>query len=1028
MKRSFSTFLAGAAAMSLLSAGARANPTAPVSVASLPPPDSMAVVTGQDQAYKIGPFDVLDISVFQVDLLSKEVQVDASGHIQYPMIGDVDVVGKTAKETADEIASKLDQGYLRSPQVTVVVKDSASQKFTVEGAVHTSGIYPLQGHMTLLRAIAIAQGVNEDAKPKDVVIFRTVHNQRMAGVVNLAEVGKGQVDDPTIYPGDLIVVPTSGSRRFFKDLISATPLLLFLHPLRADRIMTPNDLPSDPETPDHRGAAVATLDLSRSTPAKVRPTAISTTLVETPQESGGAAMSTNLLHIWNVLVKWRWPIAAVTLLGLAAGVGVTLTTTPIYQATTTIQIDTEPAKVQATPNQNGYAAYQDPEKYYLTQYELLKSRALAEQVVKNDDLADDAAFLHPPETRAFWRKPPPPPAPSSYDARSKTATGMVMGGLTIAPVRASRLVKISFESPDPSTAARVANAVASTYIAWNLQRRYQASSDARKFLEDRLSQTKAELEASQKRGNDFAQANHLITVAGGAAAGPGQAAATTTGESIDAADLSAIDTNLATATTARIQAQQHWQAAQNAPDSAVPEIISDTSYMALRAARDAAQADYQQNLRLYRPGFPSMVDAKAKIDALDKQLAAISASIRNSLKTQYQVAERNEGQLQGEVAKRKSGLLAAQTKRVDQGVINTDITTSQTLYDSLLASYKQIGIEDAIQDNNISVVDKALRPGGPIKPQPGRNLAVFGALGLAMGILLAFMLEQFDLTIKVPEDVEKVLGLPVLATIPVLGSGASAVKALEDPKSQLSEGYYSARAALQLSTPEGVPSTLLVTSSMMGEGKSTSALALASGFGRLGKRVLLVDADMRNPVQHRLVGRDNSVGLSTLLSGGQDIRPALQPTGYLNLSFLAAGRPPPNPSELLASGKMESFLQVAREHFDIVVIDSPPVMGLADAPQLANMVHGVLMVVQAGGVKRDIARAAIRRLRASNSPLVGALFTKFDIRKAGFAYGHAYSYGYGRGYGFEYGESQAKPKELPILARLTQSMPGRKAG
>jgi capsular exopolysaccharide synthesis family protein len=782
--------------------------------------------------------------------------------------------------------------------------------------------------------------------------------------------------------------------------------------------MTPNDLSPGAGSPE-AATPPATLDTPRVPAQRTRSTAISTTLVEAPQDTGGTSVSTNLLHLWNILLKWRWPIAACVLLGIAAGVGVTVMTTPIYQATATIQIDSEPAKVQATPSQSSYT-YVDPEKYYLTQYELLKSRALAEQVVKNGGLADDMAFLHPPETRPFWRGPPPAPAPAGYAQRANAATNIVMGGLNIIPVRASRLVRISFDSPDPGEAARIANAVASAYISWNLQRRYQASADARKFLENRLAQTRGELEASQKRGNEFAQANHLITIEGGASADPTKPAATT-GESIDAADLTAIDTSLSAATTARIQAAQHWQAAQNSPDSAVPEIISDPAYQALRAQRDAAEADYQQNLRLYRPGFPTMVDAKAKIDSLDRQLAALSASIRGSLKTQYEVAQRNEGQLQGEVNRRKAGLLAAQSKRVDQGVINTDINTSQTLYDSLLSSYKQIGIEDAIQDNNISIVDKALQPHAPIKPQPIRNLAIFGSLGVALGVMLAFLLEQFDLSIKVPEDVEKELGIPVLATIPVLSGGASAVKALEDPKSQLSEGYYSARAALQLSTPEGVPSTLLVTSSMMGEGKSTSALALASGFGRLGKRVLLVDADMRNPVQHRLLGRDNAVGLSNLLAGGQDVRPALQPTGYLNVSLLAAGRPPPNPSELLAGGKMTSFLEAAREHFDLVVVDAPPVMGLADSPQIATVVSGVLMVVQAGGPKRDIAKAAVRRLRAANGHIVGALFTKFDIRKAGAAYGHAYSYGYGRGYGFEYGETAKKPKRLPVLARLTQS-------
>ena len=406
------------------------------------------------------------------------------------------------------------------------------------------------------------------------------------------------------------------------------------------------------------------------------------------------------------------------------------------------------------------------------------------------------------------------------------------------------------------------------------------------------------------------------------------------------------------------------------------------------------------------------MSAKAKIDALNQQIATQVGAIRNSLATQYNVARSNEAQLQGEVERRKGELLAAQSKRVDQGFINTDINTSQTLYDSLLASYKQIGISGAVEDNNISFVDKAIAPSGAIKPQPMLNLSLYGFAGLAAGVVLAFLLEQFDLSIKLPEDLEKELQLPVLGIIPVLSQNSSAARSLEDPKSKLSEGYYSVRAALQLSTEDGVPSSLLVTSSMMGEGKSTSSLAIACAFGRLGMRVLLVDvADMRRPSLHRLLSRDNSAGLSNMLAGGTEVSPFLQPTGFAGVTLLSAGPLPPNPTELLAGGRMRSFLNAAKDHTSTsVVVDSPPVMGLADAPQLGSVVQGVLMVVEAGATKRDIAKAAVRRLRASHAHVVGSLFTKFDIKKAGYAYGHAYGYGYGRGYGFDYG---SRPERAP---------------
>ncbi|HEV7159044.1 MAG TPA: polysaccharide biosynthesis tyrosine autokinase [Caulobacteraceae bacterium] len=756
--------------------------------------------------------------------------------------------------------------------------------------------------------------------------------------------------------------------------------------------------------------------------AIVAPRPLAITLAD-PLEARERPLSENVLHLWHIIVKWRWAIAAATIAGLAAGVIMTLITTPIYRATTTIQIDKEPPKVQTigTPQYD----WEDPDKYYLTQYELLKSRTLAERVAQSSDLADDDALFHPPETRPLWSRLFPhkaaPATQTSHFQRAAAAAGIVSGGLTIMPVRASRLVKISFDSPDPGTASKIANAVAQSYISWNLERRFEASAAARKYLEDKLAETRAALQASQQKGSAYDQQNGLINI-GGAAADPKTGS---TGESIDAADLSALDQSLSAATAARIQAQQHLTQAQSTPDASLPELVSDTAYQSLRATRDTAMAEYQQNLKIYRPNFPSMVEAKAKIDSLAQQMVGVANAVRGSLKAQYEIATRNEGQLRGEVDRRKGGLLASQAKRVQESVIDTDISTDRTLYDSMLATYKQIGVSGAVQDNNISVVDPAMKPGFPIRPQPMLNLMLYGSLGVALGVMLAFLLEQLDLSMKVPEDVEKELGLPVLATIPILTGAISAVRALENPKSQLSEGYYSARAALELSTEDGVPANLVITSSMKGEGKSTSALALASGFGRLGMRVLLIDADMRNPVQHRLLARDNSIGLSNLLAGSAELAPAFQPTGYANLTFLSAGRPPPNPSELLAGGKMVSLLKAARDHFDLVVVDAPPVMGLADAPQLASIAEGVLMVVEANATKRDIARNSMRRLRAVNARLLGALFTKFDIKKAGYAYGYAYSYGYGRGYGFDY-ETPAPVGRLAGLLKLAQSNASRR--
>jgi succinoglycan biosynthesis transport protein ExoP len=699
--------------------------------------------------------------------------------------------------------------------------------------------------------------------------------------------------------------------------------------------------------------------------------------------------SFSLLHYVNLAVKHRWLLLSALVLGLAAGVVVTLLTTPVYRASATIQIDEEPAKVVAVesqrPTQTGSAA----DKFYQTQYELLKSQALAQRVVTREGLANNARFLNQ------WRKVPGALAPARTSEerteRAAAATGLVSDQLQIEPVRLSRIVKISYESPDPAMAAGIANAVAANYISWNLERRYEASSAARRFLQERLEQTRQTLEEAQRRGNEYAQKNQLITVEGAGDDGDRLA----TGESLLAGELALVNSQLAAATAARIQAEQRLRQASVTPDTALPEVLGNPAVQQLKASRDAAWADYQQNLRVFKPDYPAMVDARKKIETLDGQIAARAGSIRQSMRTELELSRKNEGQFQAEAAQRKQMLLAAQGKRVEQSFINTDINTSRSLYDGMLASYKEIGLAGGISDNNVSIVDKADVPREAVKPEITTNLLQFGLGGLLLGALVAFLLDRFDLSVKAPREVEEELRLPVLSAIPRATADVPAHLALQDPRSAVSEAYYSVRTALQFSTENGAPRTLLVSSSGPSEGKTTTSLALAIGFSRLNRRVLLIDADLRAPSLHKLLGCDNGKGLSNVLAGGPETAPSLQVTGHKDLMFLACGPLPPNPAELLGGGNMRRFLAAAQSRFDLVVIDGPPVMGLADAPLLASVTGGVVFVVAAGETKRDVAKVALRRLRLGNTRLLGAVVTKFDMRKAGYGDGYGYSYAYG---------------------------------
>lgn len=720
----------------------------------------------------------------------------------------------------------------------------------------------------------------------------------------------------------------------------------------------------------------------------------------------------NLLQYWNLLVKHRWLLASMVTLGLLAGTLVTLFTKPVFQATATVQIDREPRKVVAVGSQRDQGDWSDRDTFYQTQYEILRSRALAHRVAANEKLGEDSEFLSQRKGASISAKRRK--ALSAAAGRTEVAAELVSENLEIEPVRLSRLVKVSYRSSDPDMAARVANAVVENYITWNLERRFDASSDARRFLEERLKQTREALEASQRRGNDYAQKNQLITLGDGGV-GDGAVEPAAAGASLAASDLAMVNQQLASATSQRIAAEQRWRQAVSTPDMALPEMLSNPSAQTIKAARTAAWVDYEQNSRIFKPEWPAMADAKRKIDALDQQLAAQAASIRDSLRSEFLAAQKNEAQLRAKVEQGKRELLSDQAKRVEQGFINTDTSTSKSLYEGMLASYKEIGIAGAIGENNVSFVDKADAPVDPIKPQPAQILLRFGLLGLALGAMLALLRERLDNSIKLPEEVERTLGVALLGTIPLAPKETVVAEALEDPKTPISEAYHSLRTALQFSTEDGVPSSLLITSPGPAEGKSTSALAIASGFARLGMRVLLVDADMRDPSLHTLLSRDNSIGLSNLLAGGPEIRAVVQSTQFENLRFLPCGPLPPNPAELLGGGRMRVLLKACQTEYDLVVLDGAPVMGFSDSPQLANLAAGTVLIIEAGRTRRDFARAAIQRLRLSRGRLLGSVLTKFDAKKVGHAYGHSYGYGFGNG--FEYGgKSSAKPEPASRLA------------
>lgn len=695
----------------------------------------------------------------------------------------------------------------------------------------------------------------------------------------------------------------------------------------------------------------------------------------------------DLLAYWRILVKRRRLIAGVLAGVVALALMITLMTQPQYRATVLMQVEKEGPPIVATQGAMPFYDGGDPE-FLNTQYELLRSRALAERVANEMNLTaetldglDDPGWLG----RVIGLLRPAPKAkaadasrPQSSEALLQEATEVIQDGLSVDPVKASRLVRLSFDSPDPGFSTRVINAVAEGFIASSLERRMGTTSYAKTYLEDQLQQTKGKLEDSERKLVEFAQQQGLVNTG-------------EEGTSLATQNLTELNGMLAAAQGERIRAQARWRQASGGSNALPAEMMASSNVGALQQQRAALQGQYQQKLAVFKADYPEMVQLKAQIDAVNREIGAEMGRLRASVKAEYDAASANEAMLKGQIANLRGEALDTDSRSIQYNILKREADTNREMYDSLLQRFKEVGAAGDVRTNNISIVDRA-REGFRFKPNLLKNLALGLLAGLLLGVLLAFVLEFLDDTLKTPDDLEQKLKLAVLGIIPKLGPKQNLSEVSVDPRSAFSEAYRSVRTALQFSTDHGVPRSLLVTSPSPSEGKSTSALALARNFAQLGKRVLLIEADLRNPSLHRTLGIRGETGLSNLLSGASNLGEVTLDTGDERLKVILAGPLPPNPAELLSGSKFVSMLTVACERYDQVIIDGPPVLGLADSPLLSNVVEGTLLVITSGNTRVATAQAALKRLLVARARVVGALLTKYDAKTAGYGYGDQYSY------------------------------------
>ncbi len=694
----------------------------------------------------------------------------------------------------------------------------------------------------------------------------------------------------------------------------------------------------------------------------------------------------------RVALRWKWVILGAIVASLLIGLVATLMMTPQYTATATIEISREGDKVTKIEGVERDTSAADLE-FYQTQYGLLKARSLAERVARELKLSDDPKFF------ATFKAKPSGAVPNQAvgrlaaagaDQRVRQAADALLAHVTITPVRASRLAQISFTSPDPALSTRIANAWGQQFIESNLARRFDSTAYARKFLEDRLEQLRVRLEESEKLLVGYAANEKIVNIPSTVAAGSGTNGVTTTERPIVADDLAALNSELSQATADRIRAESRLRSAAGS----TTEALSNVSINSLRQRRAEAAADYAKLMIQFEPGYPAARAIQSQIAQLDQAIGREESRVTGSIQGAYRDALARERALTSRVEALKGGLIDLKRRSIQYNIYQRDVDTNRQLYDGLLQRYKEIGVAGGVGTNNVSIVDVAQTPDGPSSPNLRNNLLLSLLIGLIVGAGLAFAFEQIDEAIADPADVESALGLPLLGAVPQTGD-VEPMDALQDRKSSLVEAYLSVQTNLEFATAHGAPRSLSVTSTRPSEGKSTTAYALAQSLARGKRKVALIDGDMRSPSVHGLFGLTNERGVSNFLAGSDDITAMLHPSPQEGLIVMTAGPNPPNAAELLTGERLDLLIRRLLEQVDHVIVDSPPVMGLADAPLIASKVEGTVYAVESHGIRTSLVKVALGRLASANARILGIVLTKFEAKRAHYGYGYDYGYGYG---------------------------------
>ena len=698
--------------------------------------------------------------------------------------------------------------------------------------------------------------------------------------------------------------------------------------------------------------------------------------------------SSGLREIWAAAFRSRYWIAGIFAACIALAVVAALLTTRLYQATASVEVRQEAEKVLGTEaDRESAASKADADRFLQTQLDIIRSRGVAEAVAERQGLFRGEAFLdamHASDADAAI-----PFGMTQRDAHRERVLQVLRNAMKVRYTGTTRIAVISFTSPDPRLSARIANAFAEAYIRSNLARKAGSSVYALDFLRSQLAEAQERLAASEKAVVDYGRRTRIVDA--GNAAGTSSSNDGTRPQSIITAQLVQLNQAYSTAVADRIEAEQKWERIARLPALSTPDVLTNNAVQLLIEKRADIEAQYRQQLATRQKDYPTVAAAAAQLRELDRQISVLAGNIRNGIRNAYEIQRGRENQLAAEIDALKSSTLSEQNQGIELSILRREADTNRQQYEALLRRYNSLNAEAGVQTNNLSIVDQANLPDRPSWPKLPLNIALAVILGMLLSAVFVFLREQLFNSIRTPDEVRNATGLPILGVVPASDSPA---EDLTDPKSAQSDAYSSVRTSLSLLSGKGIPRTIMFTSTQQGEGKSTACKALALSLSRLGKRVLIIDVDLRRPNVHRLFGLQNKQGFSNLVSGQIPLAEAIRSTDIPNLDLIVAGDIPPNPTELMDSPQVRTMLQDLQSTYDVVLIDSAPVLGLADAIILSSEVAATVYVMESGRNTPRMVQTSLSRLSQAGGSIAGIVLVKFDPGRFGYGYGTEYGYSY----------------------------------